>query len=77
MCPSVTKLKFTFHVCDITSERNVMGAESERNVQGTDISSERTYRGQTLQVRGINFVETDENKIHSIIITLFLNSVEK
>ena len=64
MCPSVTKLKFTFHVCDITSERNVqgtditsernvMGADSERNVQGTDISSERTYRGQTLQVRGI------------------------
>ncbi len=66
LCPSVyqveirpfTKLKFTFHVCDITSERNVMGTDitsesyeqgmnitSERNLQGTDITCEINLQG--------------------------------
>ena len=40
LCLSVTKLKFTFHVCDITCDRNVTGTNitSEMNVQGMDIT---------------------------------------
>ena len=49
------KLKFTLHVCDITSERNVQGTDMsrERNVQGTDITYVRNVQGQTLHVRGM------------------------
>ena len=34
---------------EITNKRNVMW----RNVQGTDITSERKVQGQTLQLRGM------------------------
>ena len=62
-------MKFTFHVCDITSERNVHGLGTditrERNVQGTDITSERKVQDrhrniQRLDITSERNVQTEE-----------------